>query len=358
MAYASKYYDPDKAHDYYMRTRELIGYEDRYGGWRGNGTSGGSSGVTRIASGNSVSGSISNGSSGNSYRTKVTRIASAGTSNRSSSNSSSGSNNSSQKSTSTRNAGEVRTASIRTLSDAVFPVKYTVRASTGNDDLDNLLENYDKLRSGLKAYREDSKRNDESLRNDMRNASTWEDKIGFKDALDYNKRLYKQDTDKIKSDLNALKTAIKQQREAIKQEKQKQREEAKRQREEAKKEKQRQREEAKRQREEARQQQREKKTRDTNAQHEIQNRLNSERDNAIKKVNKSVDDDMLTETKRFVDKVNKQRKSGKQINNKVILSQLRALSGRAKKAKIKYQRQYTNDYKNKYKEELARYNNR
>lgn len=37
--YASKYYDPDKAHEYYMRTRELKGYENRYGGSRGDGTS-------------------------------------------------------------------------------------------------------------------------------------------------------------------------------------------------------------------------------------------------------------------------------------------------------------------------------
>ena len=37
--YASKYYDPDKAHEYYMKTRELKGYENRYGGSRGDGTS-------------------------------------------------------------------------------------------------------------------------------------------------------------------------------------------------------------------------------------------------------------------------------------------------------------------------------
>lgn len=39
LAYKSKYYDPEKAHEYYMRTRELKGYEDRYGGSRGDGTS-------------------------------------------------------------------------------------------------------------------------------------------------------------------------------------------------------------------------------------------------------------------------------------------------------------------------------
>lgn len=47
MAYASKYYDPEKAHEYYMRTRELKGYENRYGGSRGDGTSAASSGYTR-----------------------------------------------------------------------------------------------------------------------------------------------------------------------------------------------------------------------------------------------------------------------------------------------------------------------
>lgn len=44
MAYASKYYDPQKAHEYYMKNRELKGYEDRYGGSRGDGTSYASSG--------------------------------------------------------------------------------------------------------------------------------------------------------------------------------------------------------------------------------------------------------------------------------------------------------------------------
>ena len=37
--YKSKYYDPDKAHEYYLKTRKLKGYENRYGGSRGDGTS-------------------------------------------------------------------------------------------------------------------------------------------------------------------------------------------------------------------------------------------------------------------------------------------------------------------------------
>lgn len=45
MAYANKYYDPEKAHEYYMRTRQLKGYANRYGGARGNGTSAASSGA-------------------------------------------------------------------------------------------------------------------------------------------------------------------------------------------------------------------------------------------------------------------------------------------------------------------------
>ena len=68
MAYASKYYDPQKAHEYYMRTRELKGYENRYGGSRGNGTSAASGGVTNYAadppSSQTTSSSSSSSSSG------------------------------------------------------------------------------------------------------------------------------------------------------------------------------------------------------------------------------------------------------------------------------------------------------
>lgn len=63
MAYASKYYDPTKAHEYYMRTRELKGYENRYGGSRGNGTSAASSGYTGTL-GSSKSSRYSGSSSG------------------------------------------------------------------------------------------------------------------------------------------------------------------------------------------------------------------------------------------------------------------------------------------------------
>lgn len=48
--YASKYYDPVKAHEYYMKNRELKGYENRYGGSRGDGTSAASNGGKQIVS--------------------------------------------------------------------------------------------------------------------------------------------------------------------------------------------------------------------------------------------------------------------------------------------------------------------
>ena len=78
MPYASKYYDPTKAHEYYMRTRELKGYENRYGGSRGNGTSAASSGSNSISgtlgSSNSISGTLgssrSTSSSGSSRTSK------------------------------------------------------------------------------------------------------------------------------------------------------------------------------------------------------------------------------------------------------------------------------------------------
>lgn len=63
MAYASKYYNPVKAHEYYMKTRELKGYADRYGGSRGNGTSAASGGNTGTTTTTSTSNKSTSGSS-------------------------------------------------------------------------------------------------------------------------------------------------------------------------------------------------------------------------------------------------------------------------------------------------------
>ena len=64
MPYASKYYDPIKAHEYYERTKVLKGYEDRYGGSRGNETSAASGGYTgNISSRSRISGTIRSSSS-------------------------------------------------------------------------------------------------------------------------------------------------------------------------------------------------------------------------------------------------------------------------------------------------------
>lgn len=57
MAYSSKYYDPVKAHEYYMKTRELKGYADRYGGSRGDGTSAASTGIDYAEARKNASGS-------------------------------------------------------------------------------------------------------------------------------------------------------------------------------------------------------------------------------------------------------------------------------------------------------------
>jgi hypothetical protein len=65
MAYASKYYDPVKAHEYYERTKVLKGYADRYGGSRGNGTSAASTGSVVNNASNSSSTTRKNGSSSN-----------------------------------------------------------------------------------------------------------------------------------------------------------------------------------------------------------------------------------------------------------------------------------------------------
>ena len=73
MPYASKYYDPTKAHEYYMRTRELKGYENRYGGSRGNGTS-------AASSGSSISGTLGSSRSSSSSGSSRTSRSSSGSS--------------------------------------------------------------------------------------------------------------------------------------------------------------------------------------------------------------------------------------------------------------------------------------
>lgn len=85
MAYASKYYDPDKAHAYYMKHRKLKGYEDRYGGSRGDGTSAATTGVIQSKSGNrngsSVSGVIRSSNSNRNNRNGVSVSGVIGSSN-------------------------------------------------------------------------------------------------------------------------------------------------------------------------------------------------------------------------------------------------------------------------------------
>lgn len=313
MAYASKYYDPQKAHEYYMRNRELKGYENRYGGARGDGTS--------AASGMKVSNNSSNSTSSTIRRTS----SSSGSSDSSVSEGISRVDNSSK-----YVPGETRSTSIHTLSGATINSSYTVRESTNDSELDELIRNYDQLKSGLKAVREEHKSNISHLRDDMRNSSSREDKAGFKEAIAYNNSLHKQDVDQIKEDIKKAKEAIKARREAMKREK-------------------------KELKEKERAERKAQKQRDIEASAYIKDRMNAERDETIKKVNKSVDNDMLSEAQRFADNLKKRRQNGERIDNKVLLSQLRALSGRAKKSKIKYKNKYVNEYKTRYKEEMDRY---
>lgn len=315
MAYASKYYDPQKAHEYYMKTRQLKGYENRYGGARGDGTSAASGMKKSNNSGNSTS-SVTRrtNSSSRSSGSSISRIISK-------------TDNSSK-----YVPGETRFSSMQTLSGATINSSYIIRESTNDSELDELIRNYDKLKSGLKAVREEHKNNISQLRDDMRKSSSREehknnisqirdDKASFKEAISYNNSLYKQDIDKIKDDIKKAKEAIKARREAIKREKKAQ------------------------------------KQKDIEASAYIKDRMNAERDETIKKVNKSVDNDMLSEAQRFVNNLKKRRQNGERIDNKVLLSQLRALSGRAKKSKIKYKKKYVNEYKTRYKEEMDRYYN-
>ena len=318
MAYASKYYDPQKAHEYYMKTRKLKGYENRYGGARGDGTSAASGMKKSNNSGNSTS-SITRrtNSSSRSSGSSISRIISK-------------TDNSSK-----YVPGETRVSSMQTLSGATINSSYIIRESTNDPELDELVRNYDKLKSGLKAVREEHKSNISHLRDDMRKSSSREDKASFKEAISYNNSLHKQDVDKIKDDIKKAKEAIKARREAIKAR----------------------REAIKREKKAQKQKEKAQKQKDIEASAYIKDRMNAERDETIKKVNKSVDNDMLSEAQRIVNNLKKRRQNGERIDNKVLLSQLRALSGRAKKSKIKYKKKYVKEYKTRYKEEMDRYYN-
>lgn len=322
MPYASKYYDPKKAHDYYMRTRELKGYENRYGGARGDGTS-------------AASGMVVNNNSTSNNSSRVTRTASSTYGSLGSSNSSStamtfgppgtGANNSSNglkigpANPKNKVAGQVVESMYKgSHSGAAVHYTYTVRESTGDDELDELIEKYDKVKAGFDALKKEHKKGNDAFKKDWKSLSK-EDKQSFREAINYNNEVHKQDTAGAKKEMEELKAAIKKRREAIKREKQ------------------------------------EKKQRDAEAKLYIQDQMNQERDETIKKVNKSIDNDMLSETRRFADNLQKRRQNGERIDNKVLLAQIKALSGRAKKSKIKYKKKYISEYKTKYKEELDRY---
>jgi hypothetical protein len=64
---------------------------------------------------------------------------------------------------------------------------------------------------------------------------------------------------------------------------------------------------------------------------------------------------MISEAKRIADDIKRRRDNNENIDSNVLLAQLKSLSGRAKKSKIKYKKKYVDEYKTKYNEELNRY---
>lgn len=158
MAYANKYYDPDKAHAYYMKNRELKGYEDRYGGWRGNGASGASisgslGGSSSRKSSNSISGSLGAKTQRSSGTVEVTpsngRRRSSGTVQVTPSNSISGSFGSRRQ----RSSGTVEVTeepNNRTNTSGTVEVtedkSYLSDSNAFNDHVTKIKEQYDKER--------------------------------------------------------------------------------------------------------------------------------------------------------------------------------------------------------------------
>lgn len=362
MAYASKYYDPQKAHDYYMKNRQLKGYANRYGGARGDGTSAASGMPVPAENKTTTSSTTTTKKTSGSPKVEYKEVTASGPA----LSSTSKITDSSKISNYRKNSGKVAGQKLHGywqggVSKAMMNFDYVVRASTGDDTLDELAEKYDIVKNGLAALKKSHKETTANFRKDWKSLSK-EDKASYTYAINYNNNLHKQDVAAAKKEIDQLKTAMKQRREQLKAEKaaerQKQKEEHQKQKAEKAAERQKQKEERERQKIEKQKQRAEKvsqKQSDTEAKAYIKNQMDMERDETVKKVNKSVDDDMLTEAKRFADNLQKRRKNGEQIDNKVVLSQLKAMSGRAKKTKIKNKRKYINEYNTRYKEEMDNY---
>ena len=369
MAYSSKYYDPQKAHDYYMKNRQLKGYENRYGGARGDGTSAASGMPVPAEKKTTISTTSTTKKSSSSSNAEYKEVTVSGPALSSTAKVTDSSKISNYRKNSGKSAGEKNIATYRSAaSDAPYMVDYVIRASTGDDKLDELAERYDIVKGAIKAFKKSTKEANAGFKKDWKSLSK-DDKISYRDAINANNDFLKKDTAAAQKELDQIKTAMKQRREQMKAEKQQQRAEKaaerQRQKEERQKQKAEQAAERKKQKEARDQQKIEKQKqrvakanqaqKDREASAYIKKQMESERDDTIKKVNKSVDDEMLSEAKRFADDVKKRRQNGETINNREVLSRLKAMSGRAKKTKIRSKRKYVDEYKMRYKEEMDTY---
>ncbi len=226
MAYASKYYDPVKAHEYYERTKVLIGYKDRYGGSRGDGTSAASGGATKISKAKQRSQSDKEHNQGISQAIADKRA-----------------NMKSQ---------------IQELRDRLNGMSKEDRKA-----------NRESIQAEIKALRDQNADEIQELREQTKGGST----SGFNETG------------------HAAAAYIKDQ-------------------------------------------------------------MEKERDAVIKKANKDADNEMLSDVKKLAADIKAMRQSGRGYSHKQFSSKIKAMLGKTKKAKIKSKRKHTEDYKQRYKDEI------
>ena len=286
--YASKYYDPDKAHEYYLKNRDLKGYENRYGGSRGDGTSAAS-----------TSGYLS------SYQRELKSASSDSEMgiepihNTSSSNSISGSLGYSDSSVS-------RSMDSYAKRKLDLHQKNLTQINGINSQIDNLRN---KLR-GMSAA--DKQANRESINDQI---------------------------DKLKADIKSIRRKEARDKDAISDEKHKAQLEAKdaKQRE-------------KQQKKGGSTSGFNQKGKEAAAY--IKKQMDDERDSIVMKTNADTDKTMLSKVDALVDRIQKLRSSGQRYNSKQFLSEVKSMLNEVKKTKAKTLAKAKADYVKKYKEEI------
>lgn len=262
MAYASKYYDPVKAHEYYMRNRELKGYENRYGGSRGDGTS--------AASGDKPS---DNGTNDNPNKTHNQYV----------------SDNIKSIQKDVRNKNTTLSKEYKRERDAISTDISKLRKSLSNMSKEERKKNKESITKKIESLRKRSA--------ELREKEKKEKAANSKKAKDQVQRLREQTTGGSTSGFNEKGIA---------------------------------------------------------AAEYIKKEIDRERKAILKKVNAEVDKHTLGSAKKLAKQISDLRKSGQSINNKEFLSHIKALLGEAAKTKLSYKREYTNAYKQKYKDEIDR----